>query len=132
MPSELTDKQVAKFRQQLKDRFYTLRNEIRQELLNSDDEQFIDLAGRVHDLEEASVATLLVDLNLASIDRHIQEIRDIDRALIRIAENNYGVCIDCNAPIGAERLAAFPTAKRCIRCQKMHEKTFVQPGQASI
>ena len=132
MTSTLTDKQVAEFRQQLKNRFYTLRDEIRHELLNSDNEQFIDLAGRVHDLEEASVATLLVDLHLANIDRHINEIRDIDNALIRIAKNNYAVCIDCNAPIDAERLSAYPTAKRCVNCQDMHEKTFVQPGRASI
>lgn len=132
MTSELTDKQVAEFHQQLKERFYTLRQEIRQEMLNSDDEQFIDLAGRVHDLEEASVAALLVDINLANIDRHILEITEIDQALIRIAEKTYGVCTDCDTPIDAQRLAANPAAKRCLRCQDKHEKTFVQPGHASI
>ena len=132
MPSELTDNQVAEFRQQLKDRFYTLRKEIRQELLNSDEQQFIDLAGRVHDLEEESVASLLVDLNLANIDRHIQEITDIDQALIRIAEKNYGVCIDCDEPIDVARLTAYPPAKRCLRCQEKHEQSFIQPGHASI
>jgi len=132
MGPELTDRQVAEFRQQLKDRFYALRKEIRQEMLDSDDQHFIDLAGRVHDLEEESVAALLVDLNLANIDRHIQEITDIDKALIRIAENNYGVCIDCDVAIETKRLNANLTAKRCLRCQDKHEKTFVQPGHASI
>ena len=132
MPSELTAKQVADLRQSLKNRFYELREEVRQELLKTDDEHFIDFAGRVHDLEEESVANLLVDLNLADIDRHIEEIRDIDAALIRIAERNYGICTDCDVPILAERLMAQPTASRCLRCQSLHEKTYATPGVPSL
>lgn len=123
MLPELTGKQVTDLSQSLKKRFYELREEVRQELLKSDDQHFIDFAGRVHDLEEASVADLLVDLSLASIDRHIQEIRDIDAALIRIAKHSYGICTDCDLPIPTERLITQPTASRCLRCQELYEKT---------
>lgn len=117
----LTDNQIHDFKKKLDDRFYELREEIRLELLESDDQHYIDLAGRVHDRGEASVADLLVDLQLASVDRHFQEIRDIDGALMRIAAGNYGVCIDCESSIAVDRLKAYPTAKRCQPCQAEYE-----------
>lgn len=132
MEQALTDRQLSEFRQLLKKRYQALREEIRAELLQSDEERYQELAGRVHDVEEAAVADLLVDLNLAGIDRHIQEIRDIDAALIRIAEGSYGICIDCEQPIGVERLKAYPTAKRCLKCQKVYERTHLSPGSPSL
>lgn len=132
MPATLSDKQISEFRQQLKERYYCLREEVRQELLKSDDEHYVDLASEVHDIGEESVADFLVDLNLANIDRHINEIREIDAALIRIAQGYYGDCIDCCAPISEQRLHATPTACRCLGCQQLHEKQYAQPSHASL
>lgn len=117
----LTDHQLHEFKTLLKERFCDLREEIRLELLRSDEQHFIDLAGQVHDLEEESVADLLVDLNLAILDLHIEEIRDIDASLIRIAQGGYGVCNDCSAAISIDRLNACPTAMRCTPCQTVYE-----------
>ena len=128
----LTETQVHSCRKKLDGRFLELRKEIRRELLESDDQKYIDLAGQVHDLGEASVADLLVDLQLASLDRHIQEIRDIDAALMRIATNTYGVCTDCSSDIAVERLEAYPTAKRCRPCQVEYERLHAGPGMASL
>ncbi len=118
----LTDNQKHDFKMKLDDRFYELREEIRLELVKSDDQTHIDLAGRVHDRGDESVANLLVDLQLASIDRHVQEIRDIDAALMRVAAGNYGVCNDCEDSIAVDRLEVYPTAKRCQPCQVVYER----------
>lgn len=115
-------KQISELKQRLTERSQALLEEIRQELLKSDDEQYIQIAGRVHDAEEESIADLLVDVNLAIIDLHINEIRDIEAALLRIAGDTYGICIDCDGEIGYERLQAYPTAKRCYTCQRLHEQ----------
>jgi DnaK suppressor protein len=128
----LSDKQLLRCKKKLDERFYELREEIRHELLQSDDQSYIDLAGRVHDLGEASVADLLVDLQLASLDRHVQEVRDIDAALLRIATGGYGVCADCNNAIALGRLDAYPTAKRCRPCQTEYERLHAGPGRASL
>ncbi len=128
----LTESQLLEFKMQLKDRFSDVREEIRQELLRSDDQHFIDLAGQVHDLEEESVADLLVDLNLAMIDMHIEEIRDIDASLIRIAQGGYGVCIDCGIDIAVKRLHAYLTAKRCTPCQSVYERNHAGPEVHSL
>ena len=132
MTAQLTDHQINEFKTKLNDRFMALRREISVELLHSDEEQYVDLAGRVHDTGEVALADLLVDIELASIDRHVQEIRDIDAALMRIAEGNYGKCSDCQEAIVIERLAAYPTARRCIACQETHDRTFAHGGQPTL
>jgi len=128
----LTENQLLEFKMRLKERFCDVREEIRQELLRSDDQHFIDLAGQVHDLEDASVADLLVDLNLAIIDMHIEEIRNIDASLMRIARGRYGICMDCETGIAVERLSAFITAKRCTSCQTVYERTHNGPESHTL
>lgn len=123
----LKEQQLQQFKSQLKERFCDVREEIREELLRSDEQHFIDLAGQVHDLEEESVADLLVDLNLAILDLHIEEIREIDAALMRIAHGEYGICQDCSDEIAVERLNAYPTAKRCRPCQSAYEHNHMGP-----
>lgn len=132
MASQLSSQQKAEFRQILKQRFLELRELVRQELVNSDNQHFIDYAEQVHDLEDASVADLLVDLGLATIDRYIEEIRDVDAALMGIAEGSYGVCIDCDESIPVERLRAHPMARRCTSCQQRFEETHAHPAHTSL
>jgi RNA polymerase-binding protein DksA len=124
--------QINAFRETLELRFRELREEIRQALLQSDEQSYIELAGRVHDMEEASVADLLVDVSLADIDRHVGEIRDIDAALGRIATGTYGVCSDCGEGIEVARLEAHPTAKRCRPCQVIQENRQTAPRGGSL
>lgn len=124
--------QIRDLKKKLDDRFFELREEIRLELLQSDDHTYIALAGRVHDTGEASVADLLVDIQFADIDRHVQEVRDIDAALLRIAGGDYGVCKDCKITIDVNRLKAYPTAKRCHRCQVNHEHVYARVSGPSM
>jgi DnaK suppressor protein len=124
--------QINAFRENLELRFRELREEIRQALLQSDEQSYIELAGRVHDMEEASVADLLVDVSLADIDRHVEEIRDIDAALGRIATGTYGVSSDCGEGIEVARLEAHPTAKRCRPCQVIQENRQTAPRGGSL
>ena len=128
----LTENQVREFKKQLDDRYFELCEEVRQELISTDDQTYIELAGQVHDLGEASVADLLVDLQLAEIDQHIREIREIDAALMRIAAGRYGVCADCKTSIAPERLKAYPTARRCHRCAVSHEHNHARESGPSM
>ena len=122
----------AEFKRILIQRYSELREEIRQELLKSDEQHFIDLAGQVHDLQDESVADLLVDLDLAILDMHIEEIREIDAALMRIASGSYGQCIDCSTLIAEERMLACPTARRCQPCQTHFESSHAVPSHPSM
>lgn len=117
----LNTEQLREFKTMLDERYAALREEIRQDLLESEDQHFIDLAGQVHDIEEESVATFLVDLEQAINGMHINEVRDIDAALARMKTGAYGFCSDCGDEVALERLRAYPTAKRCRRCQENYE-----------
>ncbi len=109
------------FKRTLRARQSALRVTIHEALLRSDQEQYLQIAGQVHDAEDEALADLLVDVNLAEITREIQELRDIDAALRRIVMGTYGVCVRCRQSIDRERLDAYPTAKRCVTCQ-YHEE----------
>ena len=122
MESLLSSQQITAFKHQLQQRRAELLEEIHQELLRYDDEQYIELAGAVHDRGEESVADLLYDLGVASVDRHVTDVTEIETALIRIATGVFGICIDCEEEVGYDRLSVNPTAKRCYDCQKRYEQ----------
>jgi RNA polymerase-binding transcription factor len=113
--------EYSHFEQKLRDRWCALRDETRDSLLRSESESYADIAGRVNDLEDQSLADLLVDVNLAEVTRDVKEIRAIERALRRIALGTYGTCVSCGQPIERERLEAYPTANRCAACQRAYE-----------
>jgi RNA polymerase-binding protein DksA len=126
MNHDLDARQVEEFRASLRARSAQLREEIRQTLLKSDQEQYAMIADQVRDLEDDSFADLMVDVNLAEIDRDLQELRLIDAAFLRMSDGSYGHCDSCGAPIEIERLRAAPFASRCFDCQSSFERTHVQ------
>jgi RNA polymerase-binding transcription factor len=46
-------------------------------------------------------------------------LRDVERALVKLEEGTYGRCDRCGNPIGDERLEAIPWALLCIDCKKL-------------
>ncbi|WP_310474230.1 TraR/DksA C4-type zinc finger protein [Sandarakinorhabdus sp.] len=66
-------------------------------------------ADQANDLEELAT-------NEGLEVQHIHEAEQILAALERIETGNYGVCSNCGADIVPARLAALPTATRCINC----------------
>jgi len=128
----LLPEQSATLKAALRHRFDALLEEVRQDLLKSDDDRAAMLADRVRDVGDESLADLIVDLDLADTDRDLEELRDVEAALERMKLGSYGVCTKCGGPIPVERLTAYPTAKRCQPCQRMYEQTFVQPARKSL
>lgn len=43
-------------------------------------------------------------------------LRQVAQARERLASGRYGRCALCGEPLGAARLAALPTAERCVAC----------------
>lgn len=129
----LTQIELSKLVKALDERYASLLEEVRDELEQSENQQYVELIGRTPaDSGDESVGDALADLNLGIIDRHIQEIRDIEAAKARIKDQSFGTCIACQADIGFERLLAYPTAKRCIVCQQQREKTYAHAGTPKL
>jgi len=58
----------------------------------------------------------------AVINQDAADVRDIIAARERLSAGTYGTCTDCGEAIAYERLLAYPTAKRCIHCQRLYEQ----------
>ena len=129
----LTHSQLEQLTQKLRENYQTRLREVREELENSGNQHRIDLLNREPgDAGDESMANALADFNLAILDRHIDDIRDIEAAMQRIRDGEYGVCIDCGNEVGFTRLQAYPTAKRCIVCQEQREKHYAQEGHPKL
>lgn len=129
----LTKTQISKLGRELDQQYESLLDDVRDALETSENQQYVALINREPaDSGEQATGDALADLNLAIIDRHVQEIRDIEAARVRIEEGRFGSCIECGGDIGFERLRAYPTAKRCHDCQQQHEKTYAHEGNPTL
>lgn len=117
----LTSQQLDRFKGTLRARREQLRWLIHDALIASKREDYLELAGSVHDSGDESVADLLEGLNLAQREREVGELTDVEAALARMTGGRYGICLDCGDAIAPDRLEAWPTAKRCITCQTQQE-----------
>jgi RNA polymerase-binding transcription factor len=124
----LSQQQTADFKSRLRERAIQLRGEIRDVLERSSEESHVRIAEQARDMEDDSFSNLIVDVNLAEIDRDADELRRIDGALARINEGSYGLCESCGQEIPQARLEAEPTALRCVQCQELYEKTHAGNG----
>jgi DnaK suppressor protein len=61
-----------------------------------------------------------VDMALSEIDT--QELAAVGRALDRVHEEDYGLCVDCGGGIPFDRLKVEPQALRCVVCEARREK----------
>ncbi|HKI63740.1 MAG TPA: TraR/DksA C4-type zinc finger protein [Burkholderiales bacterium] len=125
----LTGKQLDEFERLLKQQRQQLVVELLEDVARARDESYADVAGSVTDLGDEAIADLLSGLDNAEVARDMRTVRELDAALARIADGSYGSCAECGGDIGLERLRAYPTALRCIKCQEVYEKTHAHPGE---
>ena len=94
-----------------------LKQEINEELAGHDLSKYNLVIDAVKDRGEESVADLYSDLELQRVERQVQRLGAIERALERIRSDVYGICEDCARPINKPRLEADPAVSRCVGCQ---------------
>lgn len=129
----LTDKQVSELARQLDARRQRLSSDVHDELAEPERREFGTLAGALPgDAGDQSVADSEAGLSISMTDRHAEELQAIDLAKARIRDGTYGVCIDCGAEIGFERLRAYPTAERCIQDQERVERTYAHENRPTL
>ena len=71
----------------------------------------------VKDSVDLSVQDLNKEIALRLGEKSSQAVADIDQALLRIKEGNYGICARCGKPIDERRLEAIPTARYDAACK---------------
>jgi DnaK suppressor protein len=76
----------------------------------------------VRDFENRAQAISERDDEFAMNEHETAELGAIEAALARLDAGHYGECLDCGTTITEARLAAYPSALRCVACQTRHEK----------
>lgn len=118
----LTAQQIDRLTKLMDARFAREMDEIRAVAARSHDERRQQtLAGYPADQLDQALADIALATDYAVVAQDVQDVRDIVAARNRLAAGRYGICVDCGEPIAYERLLAYPTAKRCIECQREHE-----------
>jgi len=59
----------------------------------------------------------------AIVKQQNKELQEIDNALSKIDNGEYGICEMCEDPIGFQRLKVKPHAVYCIDCREIVEKS---------
>jgi len=70
---------------------------------------------------QAAAATQVFEQqrDLALRERNENQLAAVERALGRIEDGTFGVCVRCGAEIAPDRLTALPWAAHCIECQRI-------------
>ena len=89
----LTSTQRSKLERKLDQQYKSLLEEVRDALEKSENQQYVELIDRAPaDSGDQATGDALADLNLAIIDRHVRELRDIEASRARIADGSFGTC----------------------------------------
>lgn len=59
---------------------------------------------------------------LAVSENESRQLTEIDEALLRIEDEEYGNCLNCEKAINPKRLQAIPWARYCLDCQELQEQ----------
>jgi DnaK suppressor protein len=59
---------------------------------------------------------------LAVSENESRQLTLIDQAVLRIDDEEYGLCQNCEKEINPKRLAAIPWARYCLDCQELLEQ----------
>jgi RNA polymerase-binding transcription factor DksA len=95
--------------------------------------QFSEVLGRASgDSADEALAVTLGDLSAARLDHEVRALQALENARLRLDDEDFGLCVDCEAEIPIARLIANPVSTRCIACQSHFEHTHAGLQHGSI
>lgn len=121
MTATVTAAQRGVLAEELEKRRRALRAELTAKLNAQENPALIGLINRMEETDDWAVADLETALDVAEVSRDAGELAEVEAALTRVADGSYGTCVECGEPIPHARLAANPSAARCIACQERLE-----------
>lgn len=96
------------------------RNELRKRL-NGELAGLSGASNASGDVADAAFDNIGEELNSQLAEMEAKELAQINNALLKIKQGNYGVCDACNGKIPVARLTALPYSTLCIKCQRESE-----------
>jgi DnaK suppressor protein len=78
------------------------------------DQQSVGRVSRIDAIQQQQMA-------IATQAQAQQQLIEVELALTRIANGDYGYCLECGEPVATARLQVQPFVKLCIDCQSNRE-----------
>lgn len=72
--------------------------------------------------EEEATETAELENRMALEKRLLDQLAEVDKALAKFEDGNYGICESCGQPIDMDRLEALPQATLCMSCKAAQAK----------
>ncbi|HET6532962.1 MAG TPA: TraR/DksA family transcriptional regulator [Actinoplanes sp.] len=115
--------ETKKIRAALEERRVELQSEYDQtltEIAELQRDRLTDSAG--DDQADTGTKTFEREQEITLANNLLERITQVERAIDRLGEGNYGWCERCGNAIPVERLAAFPSATLCVSCKQLEER----------
>jgi DnaK suppressor protein len=115
--------ETKKIHTALKERLDELQTEYDEtivEITEMQRERLGDSAG--DDQADTGTKTFEREQEITLANNLLERINQVERAIDRLGEGNYGWCERCGNAIPVERLAAFPSATLCVSCKQLEER----------
>jgi DnaK suppressor protein len=112
---------------ELKQMLLDMRGQILQEISKSIKTGADSVAGEsTGDIYDQASSERDRELGLILNDRERQKLHQVDEALLRLADGEYGICEECEEEIPLGRLKAMPFTRHCVKCKADLEKQLAQ------
>lgn len=118
----LTKEELEQVRKRLIERKKELLKDISDILEKEAKEEYQELIQTIREEGDIASAELQESTILALAEIKAKEVEQIEAALERIDEGEYGICIECGDWIRPARLEVMPYAIRCRDCQEKIER----------
>jgi DnaK suppressor protein len=118
---------TAALRQILMTRRREMEDEVHRRIRDSRSHAATDVC----DEGEMADGHIQTELRMNMLQMRTQAALNIDEALRRLDEGQYGCCVECQQEITERRLRAMPFAVRCQACEQRREEARAHAGQVS-
>jgi DnaK suppressor protein len=75
-----------------------------------------------NELMETAQLAVERDFTIRALELENRCLRQVDAALKRIENGEFGTCLECEGTISPKRLAAVPWATYCLGCQELDDR----------
>ena len=120
--AKMTKKEMEKYRRLLEQK----KNGLSNELAKTRDAEEETTEESTQDIADKAVSSYTREFLYSLSDSDRNTVLQIDQALVRIQEGNYGLCQNCGQLMSDKRLNAVPWAPHCVDCQELAEKGLLE------
>ena len=116
--AKVTKKETEKYRRALVEK----KDSLSKEMVKNKDAGQENSEEITQDIADKATSSYTKEFLFSLSDGERVLVQQVDQALARIEEGNYGLCTNCGNPIPEKRLDAVPWTPYCVDCMELSEK----------